>query len=153
VSFADTLSGCRRRVAKPLRESTAHRGQAAWRVAIPAGRRCARGRGPARRSRRCRARHAMPMSQAIIASKVAGPVSEVAVGHNQLVRAGLTSGRCSVAYGLFRPGKGKLQRDLAASVLAEMVGALLLSRCATDDTASGRILERARRQVSARAAQ
>jgi TetR/AcrR family transcriptional repressor of nem operon len=49
--------------------------------------------------------------------------------------------------------KGKLQLDLAASILAEMTGALLLSRCATDDTASERVLERARRQVKARASE
>ena len=46
--------------------------------------------------------------------------------------------------------KGKGQTDLAASLLMEMVGALLMARCTTDDEASVRVLEKARRSVEIR---
>jgi len=49
--------------------------------------------------------------------------------------------------------KDRLRVDLATSIMAEMVGALLLARCATHEGASKRILERARRLVKARAAE
>lgn len=45
---------------------------------------------------------------------------------------------------------GKRREDFAASLLTEMVGALLLARCATDNKASRRVLESAKNSVAAR---
>jgi TetR/AcrR family transcriptional repressor of nem operon len=51
---------------------------------------------------------------------------------------------------LLPPKSGRAQTDLAASLLSEMVGAMLLARCAVDDKTSERVLSRARRSVKAR---
>jgi len=45
---------------------------------------------------------------------------------------------------------GEAQTDLAASLLMEMVGALLLARCVTDNHASERVLEGAKHSVEMR---
>jgi len=46
--------------------------------------------------------------------------------------------------------KGKGQTDFAASLLMEMVGALLLARCVADNQASERVLEGAKHSVEMR---
>lgn len=53
---------------------------------------------------------------------------------------------------LLPPAKGKARADLAASILGDLVGALLLARCTADPEASDRILENARRAAKARLA-
>lgn len=80
---------------------------------------------------------------------LAGEIQRQPAGTREAYSVGLERYLCTIA-ALLSFEKGKRQTDLAASLLMEMVGALLMARCVTDNQASVRVLERAKRSVALR---